>query len=314
MKIITNPIIAILTLTILAVAACKKTDTPLTSPLVNTGPIAKAGKDTSIILPTNFVLLDGIASIERENSITSYLWKLLSGPSTTITFEKKGIAQMMIKDLVKGIYQFELTVKDTRGLSSRDTVQVSVLEPDKPRPGIISDTTIHLPYNHAALYIAFDNDNIQNINSFSWKKISGPNLSSILYPGDRWTIVENLVEGTYKFEITTTNTYWNWSAKDTMTVTVLPDNNIYTNEIVIDSLNWSCPFGCTATINNISSIIPIGRPFKVYVRPSPFFNWEIASPGLSDLYDNAFFIGNNAMSLWVFDEAVSQSGAIKVVY
>jgi hypothetical protein len=100
-----------------------------------------------------------------------------------------------------------------------------------------------------------------------------------------------------------------------MTVTVLPDDNIYTNEIVIDSLNWSCPFGCSTTINNISSIIPAGRPFKVYVRLSPFFNWEIASPGLTDLYDNAFGMGNNdTMSLWVFDEVVSQSGAIKIVY
>src|SRR5699024_8422477 len=55
----------------------------------NEPPAADAGKDRTLILPTNTVTLDGSASMDRDGEITSYHWKKRSGPDGLIIEDKK---------------------------------------------------------------------------------------------------------------------------------------------------------------------------------------------------------------------------------
>jgi N-acetylneuraminic acid mutarotase len=91
----------------------------------NRRPIANAGADQTIVLPTNSVLLDGHGSTDPDNNITSYAWTEISGPSSFSILNANSV-QTQVINLVQGSYQFELKVTDAGGLFSRDTVQVNV--------------------------------------------------------------------------------------------------------------------------------------------------------------------------------------------
>jgi len=91
----------------------------------NHPPIANAGIDQIITLPTNAVNLDGSASTDPENNITTYAWTKISGPSS-FNIANLNAVQTQLTNLIQGVYQFELKVTDAGGLFSKDTVQVIV--------------------------------------------------------------------------------------------------------------------------------------------------------------------------------------------
>jgi hypothetical protein len=93
--------------------------------LVNQPPIACAGTDKTVRLPTNTVNLDGTCSTDPDNNITSYQWTKITGPSS-FTIATATAAQTQISNLTEGVYWFELKVTDATNLSSKDTVQVTV--------------------------------------------------------------------------------------------------------------------------------------------------------------------------------------------
>jgi hypothetical protein len=91
-------------------------------------PIANAGPDQVITLPTDSVLLDGTSSSDPDGKISSFLWTKISGPAS-FTIIKASDSITVAKALVAGIYQFELRVTDNGGLSAKDTVQVILDDP-----------------------------------------------------------------------------------------------------------------------------------------------------------------------------------------
>ena len=91
----------------------------------NHPPIANAGADQTITLPTNTINLDGSASTDPDNNITSYSWTKISGPSSFNIANASG-SQTQVTNLVQGVYLFELKVTDAGGLFSKDTVQITV--------------------------------------------------------------------------------------------------------------------------------------------------------------------------------------------
>lgn len=64
--------------------SCKKENSNdgLTMNKENKPPIANAGPDRLIILPTDSVLMDGSRSSDPDGSISSYLWTKISGPAS----------------------------------------------------------------------------------------------------------------------------------------------------------------------------------------------------------------------------------------
>ena len=92
----------------------------------NHPPVACAGADRAATLPTDRATLDGNCSIDQDNNISSYLWTKIAGPAS-VTIANANSVTTLVSNLTEGIYQFELKVTDTRGLFSKDTVQVTVL-------------------------------------------------------------------------------------------------------------------------------------------------------------------------------------------
>lgn len=90
----------------------------------NSLPVAAAGADQNIKLPTNQVILAGTGQ-DSDGSIKAYSWSQVSGPSTAV-FSSKSAAQPTVSGLVQGVYTFRLTVTDDTGATDSDDVTVTV--------------------------------------------------------------------------------------------------------------------------------------------------------------------------------------------
>jgi len=132
-KCIVAHAIYILLIVITAFTSCKKIDQvspPSGQPPATKQLIANAGIDQTITLPIDTVTLDGVAS---SGAISSYQWRRISGP-TSFTIQNATAIKTVAKNLIQGVYLFELKVTDAGGLFSTDTVKVDVntLLPSEP--------------------------------------------------------------------------------------------------------------------------------------------------------------------------------------
>jgi hypothetical protein len=71
-------------------------------------------------------VLDGTGSTDPDNNISSYSWAKIEGPAS-YNVSNNNATKTTVSDLIEGVYKFELTVIDTDGLFSSDTVLVTVL-------------------------------------------------------------------------------------------------------------------------------------------------------------------------------------------
>ncbi len=108
--------------TVTTLICCKK-ETDQRQP--NRPPVADAGPDKTIALPTNFVGLDGSNSTDPDNNIVKFEWSKIAGPASFL-FDVPGGSSILVKSLEEGVYQFELKITDAGGYFDRDTVQVTV--------------------------------------------------------------------------------------------------------------------------------------------------------------------------------------------
>ena len=90
-----------------------------------------AGRDLTITLPFDSLMLDGSKSSDPDGKISGWQWTKISGPSSS-KITNANAAQTSVVDLVQGVYLFELKVTDTSALSGRDTIQVTVMEVNPP--------------------------------------------------------------------------------------------------------------------------------------------------------------------------------------
>lgn len=188
----------------------------------NKPPIAIAGNDTTIVLPVNAIILDGSASTDADGKIISYNWTSLSGPGV-VTIDKPGLAKTPVKNLALGIYQFQLSIKDDGGLISKDTVQIEVIAASKtnhpPVANAGPDQIISLPTNSVIVNGNNSTDPDNDIASYSWKYVSGPASSTIVSANTAQTQIDNLLVGTYQFQLLVTDAS-GLSSKDTVKIIV----------------------------------------------------------------------------------------------
>ncbi len=185
----------------------------------NQPPAAHAGTDMTMALPTNTANLDG-SGTDPDGTIASYSWTEISGPACNIASPTN--AKTSINNLAQGSYQFQLKVTDNKGATATDVVAVTVNAAPIPNVAPIAEAgnpaTITLPTNSLTLTgSATDADG--TVVSFAWTKISGPTQGTIKSPSNTQTLVNNLVQGTYKFQLQVTD---NQGAlgKDTVAVVV----------------------------------------------------------------------------------------------
>jgi hypothetical protein len=184
----------------------------------NVAPTANAGLNQTITLPTNSVTLTGSGS-DVDGTITTYRWNKMSGPTGGF-ITNAAAAATTVTGLTAGVYVFELTVTDNSGATAKATVQVTVNAANIPpvaNAGL--DQTVILPINTTVLN-GSGTDADGTVVSYLWKQIAGPadKLTSV---NTASTTLQNLVEGTYGFELTVTD---NRGAIDKDTIVVIVEN------------------------------------------------------------------------------------------
>lgn len=90
----------------------------------NTAPIANAGSNQTITLPTSTATLTGSGS-DSDGTITGYAWTQISG--TTVTITTPSSQNTTVTGLsATGLYTFRLTVTDNGGLTGTSDVTIQV--------------------------------------------------------------------------------------------------------------------------------------------------------------------------------------------
>jgi gliding motility-associated-like protein len=101
---------------------------------VRNSPVANAGEDITLTLPTSSAQLTGDGQ-SSDGSAVVYTWNQISGPSeATLAGENSSTASL--ENLVEGSYTFELTVTDNKGLTSADQIVVEVISGEIADAGI----------------------------------------------------------------------------------------------------------------------------------------------------------------------------------
>ena len=96
----------------------------VTSSTANLPPVANAGPDKTLTLPTSSVTLYG-SGTDPDGTIVTYTWTYRSGPATP-TLSGAKTATLKASNLKAGTYVFRLTVKDNLGKTAWDEVSVIV--------------------------------------------------------------------------------------------------------------------------------------------------------------------------------------------
>ena len=170
-----------------------------------------------------------------------------------------------IRNLVAGIYEFELRVTDNVGLWGMDTVQVLVDDPSINQPPVANagpDQMISWPRNSVILNGGASIDPDNNIIAYEWTTVSGPSAFNFVSDISIVTEVNDLVQGNYSFELKVTDADSLFS-RDTVQIVVTPPNLLPIaragNDTVVQSDEDACTvFPVTLTLNASNSYDPDG--------------------------------------------------------
>jgi hypothetical protein len=91
---------------------------------LNKVPVAEAGPNQTITLPTSSVNLTGTGA-DADGQVVAYLWSQVSGPAAS-TIVNPGSASTAVQGLKQGSYIFQLMVTDDMGATGVDTTRVTV--------------------------------------------------------------------------------------------------------------------------------------------------------------------------------------------
>jgi alpha-tubulin suppressor-like RCC1 family protein len=217
---------------------------------VNLPPVANAGPNHNITLPINTITATG-SGTDTDGTIAAYQWSWISGP-TQFSIVSPTQAQTVINNLDQGTYRFELRVTDNLGAIGRDTMTVVVnaaVPPPNQLPTAIAgpNQIITLPINTVTLN-GSGTDADGTITAYQWSWISGPTQFSIVSPTQGQTVINNLDQGIYRFELRVTDNQGAFG-RDTVTITVnatLPPGN--QAPIAYAGSNWNI----TLPVNSVT--------------------------------------------------------------
>ncbi len=237
-------------------------------------PIANAGSNKVITLPTNSVTLDGSQSTSG-GTIVSYAWSKVSGSTATIT--SPGSVKTTVTGLVAGTYQFKLTVKDSYGATASATVTVTVNAATSTVPlysDAGSDQTITLPVSSVKIS-GSAGSTAPSGSTHTWSQTAGPVKAVIASPWSIGTDVTGLTTaGTYQFTLVLKDTYGNTSTSSmyvyvkaaTSTVPLYSDaGSNQTITLPVSSVKISGSSGSTAPSGSTHTWSQTAGPVKAVI-------------------------------------------------
>lgn len=198
-------------------------DVKVTVLKINLSPVANAGNDLTLTLPTNTINIVGTGS-DTDGTIASYTWAKISGPIATLTGTTT--TTLRLTDLLQGTYALRLTVKDNKGATHSDDVVLTVNAASinqLPIANAGNDVTINLPTTTASI-IGTGSDIDGTIASYLWEKVSGPSVN-INTPTSPGLSLSQLVSGSYIFKLIVTDNKGGKGA-DQVNVTVVASNQV----------------------------------------------------------------------------------------
>ncbi|CAB0044987.1 unnamed protein product [Trichogramma brassicae] len=187
-------------------------------------PVADAGDDTIVALPTTEVTLNGSRS--RDDAwIVSYRWEQVDGP-TAVRFGAANESVIQVGGLSLGDYTFKLTVRDSDGNPGQDSVRLKVVQNKNvtSRADAGGNRTISGPVSALVFNGSKSSGNL-GIARWLWSRqptslavgrvIEGTDESPVL-------ILADVVPGRYVFKLTIYDAQGE-ASEDTATVVVEPD-------------------------------------------------------------------------------------------
>jgi len=169
----------------------------------NQAPIANAGTDQIITLPTNTATLTG-SGVDNDGQVVDYTWKQASGPTTATTSELNK-AQLTVSNCSQGKYTFVLTVTDNESMTSVDSASITIESNVNQAPIVNAgaDKWVTLPATSTTLN-ATASDVDGSIVSYQWVKTWGPTATLTNVNSSSLSIV-GTTAGTYTFKVTVTD-------------------------------------------------------------------------------------------------------------
>ncbi|WEK37716.1 MAG: PKD domain-containing protein [Candidatus Pseudobacter hemicellulosilyticus] len=88
----------------------------------NVPPVTQAGTDQTVIYPE--ADLNGTKSYDPDGTVVAYNWRKVDGPEV-YTLSGASTSQPIVKDMLIGVYKFELEATDNMGARTKDTVTIN---------------------------------------------------------------------------------------------------------------------------------------------------------------------------------------------
>ena len=259
----------------------------------NQPPVAIAGNDMTVTLPTNQVNVNGSSSYDADGFITAYNWIMISGPAQA-QITNEWLAQTTISFPVVGVYLIRLDVGDNSGTIGRDTISVIVnqaaAESNTPPIALAgNDIILQLPANTTLLNGAnsYDADGI--ISSYTWTQVGGTAQGvNITSPSNSSTSVSFTNAGTYTFRLKVTDNTGVFSTDDII-VTVIAEltasDKIINVNLTDAAYNYINPewnnWAISEQINSGSSVFKYSNGTQSNIRATLSYSARIVDNGSS---------------------------------
>ena len=259
----------------------------------NQPPVAIAGNDMTVTLPTNQVNVNGSSSYDADGFITAYNWIMISGPAQA-QITNEWLAQTTISFPVVGVYLIRLDVGDNSGAIGRDTISVIVnqaaAESNTPPIALAgNDIILQLPANTTLLNGAnsYDADGI--ISSYTWTQVGGTAQGvNITSPSNSSTSVSFTNAGTYTFRLKVTDNTGVFSTDDII-VTVIAEltasDKIINVNLTDAAYNYNNPewnnWAISEQINSGSSVFKYSNGTQSNIRATLSYSARMVDNGSS---------------------------------
>lgn len=170
-------------------------------------PVAIAGPATqTVTLPLDSAFISGAESYVLGDSIQTYAWTKLAGPSGG-SIRASSTPSTVVYGLTEGTYVYRLIV--TAYNTKKDTADVTVIvapEPvdDPPTITISGDSVRYI--RNPITQLTFNGVSSGDVTAVQWTKLSGPAGGNIVSATNDTTVIKDLVNaGKYIYQITVTD-------------------------------------------------------------------------------------------------------------